>query len=296
MRPLVPRLQAIAASDATVLVTGETGSGKGVVAAALHEWSRRRDRRFLKCDCAALAPSLVESELFGHERGAFTGADTRRIGMLEAAAGGTFFLDEIAELTPPLQAKLLGVLEDRHVCRLGSSAAVPLDVRVVAATNHDLDADVRAGRFRPDLFHRLNVLAVRVPPLRDRPDDVPVLARHFANRWRRRWGAAGDPLTDDVLANLARRRWPGNVRELGNAVERVLVFGPDADVEPAPRPSAEPPSVDMPLAEVERRHITAVLDTTEWRVGGPRGAARILRMHPNTLRSRMAKLGIWRPG
>jgi len=314
MQPLIAHLRAIAASDATVLIDGETGAGKGVLAAALHEWSGRRDAPFVKCDCAALVPSLVESELFGHERGAYTGADTRRLGLVEAANGGTFFLDEIAELPLAVQAKLLGVLEDRVIRRVGGNTAVPVDVRVIAATNRDLRAEVAAGRFRADLFHRLNVLAVTVPPLRRRLEDLPILAAHFARAWSARTGLPAAGLTPEALARLARHSWPGNVRELGNAVERLLVLGADdpsvlpcaspPDAPPEPPHDAGAPAADAPpaparveaasLAEVERRHIRSVLEETGWRVGGARGAARILGMHPNTLRSRMAKLGIWR--
>ncbi len=303
MRPWMDRLMTLAKVDATVLITGETGVGKGVVARALHAWSPRRQRPFVKCDCAALAPSLIESELFGHEKGAFTGAHSRRIGRFELAEGGTLFLDEIAEIPPDTQAKLLGVIEDRQIQRVGSSQSIAVDIRIIAATNRDLRAEVAAGRFRQDLFYRLNVLSVHLPPLRERTGDIAPLAEYFVTLYNRSFGANVKEIGEQALATMASYDWPGNIRELGNVIERAMLLGSGSVLSLRPevfasgaRPSlaAVPtPKVEMiSLAEVEARHISGVLRETEWRIAGPRGAAKILGLHPNTLRSRMARLGI----
>ncbi|MGE0518479.1 MAG: sigma 54-interacting transcriptional regulator [Candidatus Binatia bacterium] len=307
MRPWIDRLMTLAKVDATVLITGETGVGKGVVARALHAWSSRRDRPFVKCDCAALVPSLIESELFGHEKGAFTGAHSRRIGRFELAEAGTIFLDEIAEIPPETQAKLLGVLEDRQIQRVGSSQSIAVDIRVIAATNRDLRAEVEAGRFRQDLFYRLNVLSVHLPPLRERPDDLTPLAEYFIRLYSRAFGGSVREISPAALAAMSGYHWPGNIRELGNLIERAMLLGSGPVLNfrpelfsPSTRPvvaATAPPRVEMiPLAEVEARHISNVLREMDWRIAGPRGAAKILGLHPNTLRSRMARLGIRLPG
>ena len=305
MRPLLDRLITLAKVDATVLITGETGTGKGVVARALHAWSPRRDRPFVKCDCAALAPTLIESELFGHERGAFTGAQARRIGRFELSHGGTMFLDEIAEMPLETQGKLLGVLEDRHLQRVGGSETIRVDMRVIAATNRDMQTEIGAGRFRQDLFFRLNVVNVALKPLRDRPEDIVPLAQYFARLYSRTFSRKLVSISPRAMDTIVNYSWPGNIRELGNVIERAMLLnsGPVLEIEPevldnkvaSPAPVASLPNTSMTLAEVESRHIRAVLDETGWRIDGPKGAAKILGLHPNTLRSRMGRLGIRRP-
>jgi formate hydrogenlyase transcriptional activator len=303
MRTLLDRLMTLAKVDATVLIAGETGTGKGVLARTLHEWSARRRMPFVKCDCAALTPSLIESELFGHEKGAFTGAHVRRIGRFELANGGTIFLDEIAEMPLPTQAKLLGVLQDRQVQRVGGAASIHVDIRVIAASNRDLRAEVDAGRFREDLFYRLNVLTVRLPPLRERPEDLRPLTDHFIRVFNRTLGRSVTAISPGAMASLTAYSWPGNVRELENVLERAVLLSRGSVLEleevlaPPALPAAPLPAARtelLTLAEVEAHHIRAVLAETRWQIAGEEGAARILGLHPNTLRSRMEKLGIRR--
>ena len=304
MRPMLDRWITIAKVDATVLVTGETGTGKGVFAKALHAWSARRDRPFVKCDCAALAPTLIESELFGHERGAVTGAQSRRVGRFEMSQRGTIFLDEVAELPLETQGKLLGVLEDRRLQRVGGNDSIPVDIRVIAATNRNLDDEVAAGRFRRDLFFRLNVVNVELAPLRNRPGDIVPLAQYFVRQYSRTFGRPPMSISPAAVDSMLRYSWPGNIRELANVVERAILLqsGPVLDIAPEvfggalPAPLAEPEPDDLvTLADVERRHIRTILERTGWRIEGPKGAAKILGLHPNTLRSRMAKLEVRRP-
>ncbi len=307
LRRGLDRLMTLAKVDATVLIGGETGTGKGVLARALHEWSARRKVPFVKCDCAALMPSLIESELFGHEKGAFTGAHARRIGRFELANGGTIFLDEIGEVPLQTQAKLLGVLQDRQVQRVGGTRAIPIDIRVIAASNRDLRAEVERGAFREDLYYRLNVLNVHLPPLRERTEDILPLVTHFVRIFNRTLGRSVESISPSARASLMSYEWPGNIRELENVIERAVllsrgsvleiddVLAPGTQADPAPPHIAHRPEM-LTLAAVEARHIRSILDETEWRIAGPRGAARILGMHPNTLRSRMEKLGIHRGG
>ena len=305
MTPMLARLRTLAKVDATVLVTGETGTGKGVVAKSLHAWSSRADRAFVKCDCAALSPSLIESELFGHERGAFTGAESRRVGRFEMSQRGTIFLDEIAELPLETQSKLLGILDDRSFQRVGGSESIPVDMRVIAATNRNLRDEVSAGRFRQDLYFRLNVLNVELRPLRERPSDILPLAEYFVRRYSRSCGRSSVSIGAAARETMMRYSWPGNVRELANMIERAVllqngpvleipaeVFGSPAATAALPDPALEGART---LADVERRHIRRILEETGWRIDGPKGAAVILGLHPNTLRSRMAKLAIRRP-
>ncbi len=304
LRGSINRLTTLAKVDATVLVTGETGTGKGVLARTLHGWSARRQRPFVKCDCAALTPTLVESELFGHEKGAFTGAHARRVGRFELAHGGTLFLDEIAEIPLETQAKLLGVLEERQLQRVGGTETISVDIRIIAATNRDLRAQVAAGKFREDLFYRLNVLSVHLPPLRERPEDIRPLAEHFVGVYGRALGRDVSSISPAALTALESYAWPGNIRELQNVIERAMLLseGPALTIvrdvltpDPAPvREVARHPSSHMTLAEVETRHILQVLRDTKWRVRGPQGAAKILGLHPNTLWSLMGRLGIER--
>jgi len=313
------KVERVAPTDATVLVLGETGTGKELIARAIHNRGARRDRPLVKVNCGAISAGLVESELFGHVKGAFTGAIEHRVGRFELADGGTLFLDEVSELPLETQVKLLRVLQEQEFEAVGSSRTVRVDVRIIAASNRDLEEAVRSGRFRSDLFYRLNVFPIRVPPLRERRSDVPPLVMFLLERFGKRFGGRILTVSQDTMNLLVNYPWPGNIRELQNVIERGVVLSqgpvltldrdllpvaPDAratsagdvrhgEVEPPPARSApsEPPS----LEDVERRHILAVLDQTGGVIEGPRGAARILNLHPNTLRSRMKKLGIRRP-
>ncbi len=310
------KVDQVAPTDATVLVSGETGTGKELVARAIHDRSTRRGRPLVKVNCSAIAAGLVESELFGHVKGAFTGAIDRRVGRFELADGGTLFLDEVGELPLETQVKLLRVLQEREFEPVGSSRSLRVDVRVIAATNRDLAEAVRAGRFRADLFYRLNVFPIEVPPLRERRTDVPQLAAFFASRFARKFGKRVEAVSNETMDRLMAYPWPGNIRELQNVIERAVVLsgGPSlalgSDLLPAGAPlaadgararpeSATPAPVslglDAALEAVERRHILAALEQAGWVIEGARGAAKILRLHPNTLRSRMEKLGIRRP-
>jgi PAS domain S-box-containing protein len=294
----------VAATDATVLITGGTGTGKELIARAIHSSSQRKNKPLIKINCAALPAGLVESELFGHEKGAFTGAIARRVGRFELAHGGTIFLDEIGELPADAQAKLLRVLQEREFDRVGGSAPIKVDVRVLAATNRELLNAVREKTFREDLYYRLSVFPLHLPPLRDRQEDIPPLALFLVNKFAARIGKRVEGISKATMSRLLTYHWPGNVRELENVLERavILAAGPTleigADVLPV---NTEPPVcprgvADQPatLQATERQHILAVLQQTDWVVEGPRGAAKILGLHPNTLRSRLKKLGIRR--
>jgi DNA-binding NtrC family response regulator len=287
----------VASTDSTVLVQGETGTGKELVARAIHEKSARHERPLVKINCAALPRELVESELFGHEKGAFTGAIQQRRGRFELADGGTLFLDEVGEMPLEAQAKLLRVLQEREFERIGGARSLKVDVRVIAATNRDLHAEVAAGRFRADLFFRLDVFPIVLPPLRERRDDIPRLLQHVVARTARRLGRAVDGLSPAFLERARAYDWPGNVRELENVVERGLIMSRggvlDAgDLVPGPAPARAEPKWDGTLEEVERAHIRRVLDDTRWRIEGDDGAARRLGLNPSTLRGRIRKLGI----
>jgi PAS domain S-box-containing protein len=304
LRKLTEVLRRVARTDATVLVHGETGTGKELVCRALHELSDRRARPFVSVNCAAISPALIESELFGHERGAFTGALSQRSGRFELAEGGTLFLDEVGELPLELQGKLLRVLQEREFERVGGTRTLRSNARIVAATNRDLAALARAGRFREDLFYRLYVVPIRVPPLRERREDIRLLVEHFLERCQIRWGRRFSGITPEFVARLEGHDWPGNVRELEHLVERACVVceGAALDLPGEPARSGAPagatPSArgkSESLAEVEREHIERVLASTGHRIAGQKGAAALLGLHPNTLRNRMAKLGIRRP-
>jgi DNA-binding NtrC family response regulator len=288
----------VAPTDSTVLVQGETGTGKELVARAIHEKSERRERPLIKLNCAALPRELVESELFGHERGAFTGAVQQRRGRFELADGGTLFLDEVGELPPEAQAKLLRVLQEREFERIGGTRSVRVDVRVIAATNRDLHAEVGSSRFRADLYFRLNVFPIALPPLRELRDDIPRLLQHFVARTARRLGRDVDGLSPAFVARAREHDWPGNVRELENLVERALIMSPGGVLDaselfavPTGSAAVEAPG-DGTLEELERAHIRRALDGTGWTIEGDRGAARKLGLNPSTLRGRMRKLGI----
>jgi DNA-binding NtrC family response regulator len=305
LKRLLDQLALVASTQSTVLVLGETGTGKELVARAIHDRSPRSERPLVKVNCAALPRELVESELFGHEKGAFTGATQQRRGRFELADGGTLFLDEVGELPLEAQAKLLRVLQEQEFERVGGTRSLRTDVRVIAGTNRDLQAQVGAGGFRSDLFYRLNVFPVTVPPLRERREDIPPLVAHFLARSARKLGKSFEGVSSVFLERALAYPWPGNVRELENAVERAAILsrGPLLDaLEPfaAAAPRAEAPAVPAAptgtLEDVERAHIGRVLDQTRWAIEGKQGAAAVLGLNPSTLRGRMRKLGIRKPG
>ncbi|MGW8321139.1 MAG: sigma-54 interaction domain-containing protein, partial [Thermodesulfobacteriota bacterium] len=282
------------------LILGETGSGKELLARAIHSGSPGRDRPMVKVNCAVLPANLIESELFGHEKGAFTGAHTRQAGRFEVANGTTLFLDEIGELPLELQAKLLRVIEHGEFERLGSTRTIKVDVRVISATNRNLEEEVRKGRFREDLWYRLSVFPITVPPLRERQEDIPLLVQSFVSRIQKRIGREIRTIPKKTMEALQEYPWPGNVRELENVVERAVISSTGsslrlADRLESPEKGKTKKSAMKTLEQVEREHILQVLEETNWRISGEKGAARILGLHHNTLRGRMKKLGIRPP-
>jgi formate hydrogenlyase transcriptional activator len=290
----------VAATDSTVLILGETGSGKELVARALHNRSNRRERTFVKLNCAAIPTGLLESELFGHEKGAFTGAIAAKIGRFELADRGTIFLDEVGEIPLELQVKLLRVLQEQEFERLGSNRTIRVDVRVIAATNRDLGRMVEEQVFRSDLYYRLKVFPITVPPLRDRVEDIPLLVRHFAQKLAQRMKKRIETIPSEAMQALQAYHWPGNVRELENFIERAVILtqGPDllvslAELKRAPNHTTN--SGATTLEQAERDHILKTLRETNWTIGGPTGAAAKLGMKRTTLQSKMQKLGIARP-
>jgi transcriptional regulator with GAF, ATPase, and Fis domain len=291
------RMEHVAPTDATVILRGETGVGKELFARAIHRLSGRKDKAMLKVDCASLSPNLIESELFGHERGAFTGAVTMRKGRFELAAGGTVFLDEVAELPTELQARLLRVLQDGCIERLGGGKPIQVNVRIIAATNRDLEAELKTGRVRQDLFYRLSAFPLTIPPLRDRHGDIPLLAEHFVRLFNARHGKRVLRIPSSTLDMLTHYHWPGNIRELENVIECAVISSSGTALTIPPLAISTPggtPSLTT-LAEVERKHILTVLEQTMWRIEGSSGAATILGLHPDTLRYRMKKHNIRRP-
>ncbi len=297
IRAILDEVQVVAPTTATVLLLGETGVGKEVFAQAIHETSPRGRRPMIRVNCGALPATLIERELFGHERGAFTGAVTRQIGRFEAAHQSTLFLDEIGELPLDIQVKLLRVLEDRTIERLGSTASVKVDVRIVAATNRDLEQAIRGNSFREDLFYRLNVFPLRIPPLRERPEDIPALARTFIDEFSAAFGRNVDAISSRGLADLQRYAWPGNVRELRNLIEREVIRAKGSTLEPTlPQADGTPRASSTRLVDVQAQHIKSVLESCGWRIRGVTGAAERLGLKPTTLESSMARLGIARSG
>jgi two-component system response regulator HydG len=299
MRHVVELVQTVAPTDSTVLITGESGTGKEVVARAIHAASSRRYNPMVVVNCGALPEGILESELFGHEAGAFTGARGRHKGKFESAEGGTVFLDEIGEVSPKVQVELLRVLEEKVVTRLGGTAPVPVDFRTISATNRDLEAAVKDGRFREDLYWRLNVVHVHIPPLRERPEDVPVLAEQFLARFARSMSRRPMTFSKDALDALASYPWPGNVRELQNAIERAVVVGRGDVVSASDLPlrvtqtAAVPGAAPGSLAEAERAHVQAVLDSSGWNITK---AARILDVDRVTLYNKIKKYDLKKPG
>ena len=294
------KVEQVAPTDATVLLLGETGTGKELVARAIHDASPRRERPLVKVNCAALPADLIESELFGHEKGAFTSADSVQIGRFEIADGATIFLDEIGELPLKLQAKLLRALQDGEFERLGSPRTIKADARVIAATNRNLEEEVGQGRFREDLWYRLNVFPITVPPLRKRPEDIPLLVQMFVDKFGKKMGKQIDTVPQGAMDNLKKYSWPGNVRELENVIERAVIHATGSTLRlaaklEAPRKRTRGDVTEMTLQDVERAHILAILEAVHWRIEGEGGAADILGLNPSTLRGRMRKLRIHRP-
>ena len=294
------KVEQVAPTNTTVLILGESGTGKELLARAVHQLSGRKNRPLVKLNCAALPPTLIESELFGHEKGSFTGATAQKVGRFELADGGSIFLDEIGEMPLDLQAKLLRVLQEGELERVGSTKTLRVNVRVIAATNRDLEAEITAGHFREDLYYRLNVFPITSLPLRERKEDIPLLVRHFCRKHGANMGKTIDTIPQEVLTTLADYHWPGNIRELENVVERSLIMSPGKTLLlndwSRRKPSATQKAGLMTMEEAERSHIISVLEMTHWRVSGENGAARLLDMVPTTLDSRMRKLGIKRPG
>jgi formate hydrogenlyase transcriptional activator len=294
VRRVLAQVKQVAATDATVLLLGETGTGKELFATEIHQLSNRSARSMVRVHCSAIPASLIESELFGREKGAYTGAVARQVGRFELADQSTIFLDEIGELSQDVQVKLLRVLEDRTIQRLGGNQPIPLNTRIVAATHRDLEKMMTRGEFREDLFYRLNVFPIVVPPLRDRSEDIPPLVWRFVREFSKRLGKTIVSVPARNMAELQRYQWPGNIRELRNVVERavILATGPALSIS---LPATPPERQSSRLEDVEREHIRGVLEATAWRIRGPGGAADRLDVKPTTLESRLQKLGLRRP-
>ncbi|MEM7039061.1 MAG: sigma 54-interacting transcriptional regulator [Bacteroidota bacterium] len=298
MRALLREVEQVAKTHSTVLVLGESGTGKELIARALHQLSPRSDRPIIKVNCAALPANLIESELFGHEKGAFTGALSRKRGRFELADKGTLFLDEIGEMPMELQSKLLRVLQEGEYERLGGTETLKVDARIVAATNRNLEKEVQEGNFREDLFYRLNVFPIHCPPLRDRKEDIPLLVNHFCKKLETRIGKKITRVPQKLLDRLQAYHFPGNIRELENIVERAMILSIDGKLSIGnwipQKKKLETDEKILSLEEVNRRHIVSALKSTNWKISGDGGAAKILGLKPTTLESRMKKLGIQR--
>jgi transcriptional regulator with GAF, ATPase, and Fis domain len=296
LKRVLSQVDHVAPTDASVLLLGETGTGKELLAHLLHRRSRRKDRTMVKLNCAALPPTLIEAELFGREKGAYTGALTRQAGRFELAHGSTIFLDEIAELSLELQVKLLRVLEDGQLERIGSTKTLTVDVRVIAATNRDLAALVAHGKFRDDLYYRLNVFPIAVPPLRERDEDIPLLVWTFAKQFGQALGKLVERIPQATMDALRHYPWPGNIRELRNVIERAVILSESSTLQvPVGAAVVAGAVVPTTLAANERWQILAALTQTGWRIRGPAGAAALLGLKPTTLESRIKKLGLQRP-
>ena len=298
LRPILNQVEAVAGTNTTVLITGETGTGKEVIARAIHELSPRRNRNLVKVNCAAMPAGLLESELFGHERGAFTGAINSHVGRFALADRGTLFLDEIGDMPLELQPKLLRVLQEREFEAVGSTRTTRVDVRVVAATNQDLKQMARDREFREDLYYRLNVFPIYLPPLRERKADIPELVEHFVQQFADSMDKTIEIIPEKVMRALVRHYWPGNIRELQNYIARGVILSNDGIFEPGPLETCEPPEpeiVNPTLEEKIRREIIVACESAKWRLGGPEGAAARLGLKRTTLFHKMKRLGIARP-
>src|SRR5882762_8079170 len=296
---VLEQVQTVAATDSTVLILGETGTGKELIARAIHNLSSRRHRGLVRADCASIPAGLLESELFGHEKGAFTGAIARNIGRFELADGGTLFLDEAGDIPLELQSKLLRVLQEQELERLGSTRTIHLDFRLVAATNRNLTELVESGRFRRDLYYRLNVFPIEIPPLRERKDDIPLLIWHFARKYAQRLNKRIEKIREEDMATLSEYHWPGNVRELQNVIERAVILSSSPVLHPPleqlNRAVSSTASAARTLAEAEREHILQALRDVDWVVGGPDGAAARLGVKRTTLLDKMRRHRVSRP-
>jgi formate hydrogenlyase transcriptional activator len=293
LRRVLAQVEQVAPTNSNVLLIGETGTGKEIVASAIHELSVRSSRPMVRVNCAAIPDTLIESELFGREKGAYTGAMSRQVGRFELAHGSTLFLDEVGELPMGMQAKLLRVLEEKRVERLGSPKSILVDVRIIAATNRDLEKAVRAKQFRDDLFYRLNVFPIRTPALKERPEDIPLLVQSFAHEFAMSMGKNIEEVDEDSIAALQRYSWPGNIRELRNIVERAVIMSTGPQLQIAP-PDTDAPAYSLLHVDVEREHVRGVLEMTGWRVRGKSGAAQLLGLKPTTLDSMILRLGLTR--
>jgi transcriptional regulator with GAF, ATPase, and Fis domain len=296
IRRVLEQVHQVAATDSTVLLLGETGTGKELMASQIHEESARRGRVMVRVNCAAIPSTLIESELFGREKGAFTGALARQIGRFEVADQSTIFLDEIGDLPTDVQVKLLRVLEERQIERLGSPRGVSVNVRIVAATHRDLEQRIATDAFRQDLYYRLNVFPIQVPPLRERTEDIPLLVWRFVDEFSKSFGKRIDAISRDNMDALQRYPWPGNIRELRNVVERAMIVavGHQLTIAVPTRPASAVKRSDK-LADVVKEHVLSVVESCRWRIRGVDGAAERLGLQPTTLETRMAKLGITRP-
>jgi formate hydrogenlyase transcriptional activator len=298
LRPILNQVEAVAGTNTTVLITGETGTGKEVIARAIHELSPRRNRNLVKVNCAAMPAGLLESELFGHERGAFTGAINSHVGRFALADRGTLFLDEIGDMPLELQPKLLRVLQEREFEAVGSTRTTRVDVRVVAATNQDLQQMVRDREFREDLYYRLNAFPIYLPPLRERKADIPELVEYFVQQFAASMDKSIESIPQETMRSLVRHRWPGNIRELQNCIARGVILSNDGVFEPAPLESCQPPEPEISnptLEEKVRREILVACQRANWKLGGPRGAAARLGLKRTTLFYKMKRLGIAPP-
>ncbi len=301
LKRVLKRVELVAPTDSSILITGETGTGKELIARAIHHLSKRKDRPLIKVNCAALPTGLIESELFGHEKGAFTGALSKKVGRFELAHQGTIFLDEIGDLLQEVQVNLLRVLQEQEFERVGGTKTIKVDVRVIAATNRELEKAVAENRFRADLYYRLNVFPLPLPSLRERGEDIPLLVQYFVDKYATKTGKQIDAINQETMRRLRGYPWPGNIRELENVIERSIILSSGSVLEiedefllPSSTLLDQKEKDTLTLQEVERNHIMQILDKTGWVIDGPQGAAKILNLHPNTLRGRMKKLGIER--